>query len=198
MKLVNNRIILLAFAGIMIMGFFKYFEIIGKNIFGIQTGKQMYPGSGVENFGKIDDSIYRGSYPDKKDYVYLKNKLGIKTVVDLTDDPEDWCVEQASKVGIGYINVPLSDKKYPTKEQVAKLEAVMLDSRLYPIFHHCRGNRHRGGIATGIYRVNKYGWDYERVYKEMLEFDWYDNFGHKLLRVFMKDYSESFNREHAK
>lgn len=189
-KILILIIVFFLLIGVINMSVLGSLKVIAKNVFGIQTGKKMYPGSGVENFGKVDENIYRGSYPDKKDYTYLKNKLGVKTVLDLTQDPEDWCQEIADKLGLKYINLPLSDTDYPTETQVAALEKIVLDESLYPIFHHCRGNRHRGGITTGIYRVKKYGWNYEQVFSEMKKFDWYDSFGHKPLRIFMKDYVE--------
>lgn len=171
------------------MGFSDYLKVPLKTVF-IQTGKKMYPGSGVENFGKVDENMYRGSRPRKQDYIYLKNKLGVKTILDLTDDPEDWCQEHAEKLGLRYINIPLSDKNYPTESQVTALEKTVMDKNLYPMFLHCEGGRHRSGSVVGIYRIKAYGWDINRVYKEMKEYDWYTAFGHKPLKDFIFDYAE--------
>lgn len=43
----------------------------------------------VENFGKVTDFYYRGAQPGEADYEQL-SALGIKTVIDLRDDPRDY------------------------------------------------------------------------------------------------------------
>lgn len=183
-------ILFFTFAEINKMSVWNYFTVIGKSVFGLQTGTRMYKGSSVENFGKVDNNIYRGSRPDKAAYTYLKNNIGVKTILDLTDDPKDWCVERADKLGLNYINIPMSDKDYPEETTVKRLESTVLDEELYPIFIHCQGGRHRTGVVVGIYRVHNYGWDFDSIYKEMKQYDFYTEFGHALMKKFIFDYAE--------
>src|SRR6185312_1013703 len=43
----------------------------------------------IKNFGQMDERFYRGAQPKEKDYKALA-ALGVKTVIDLRDDPEDY------------------------------------------------------------------------------------------------------------
>lgn len=173
------------------MGIGKFFQIIGKNVFGIGTGKAMYRGSGVDNFGKVSNNIYRGSRPNVHDYGFLKNELGIKTVLDLTNDPESWCAPTAAHLQMGYINVPMSDKDYPSDETVRAIEKVILDESTYPLFIHCNGGRHRTGVVVAMYRLLKYNWPMKQVYSEMKDFDFYTEFGHGDMKKYIYDYADS-------
>lgn len=172
------------------MGFWKYFTVVGKSVLGLQTGERPFKGSGIDNFGKVDSNLYRGSQPDKSDYAELKKRFGIKTIVDLRDDSKSWAKEEVEKAGLTYINIPLSDKDYPTEEQVTAIEKTLLSENLYPIFLNCAGARHRTGIAVGIYRVLKYNWGFNEIYREMKQYDFYTQFGHSEMKRFMKDYTE--------
>ena len=39
-----------------------------------------------------------------------------------------------------------------------------------------------------VYRFNHYGWNYEQVYGEMKQFDFYTRFGHGDFKKFVEDY----------
>ena len=44
-----------------------------------------FPNIKIKNFGQMDDRFYRGARPDEEDYKALA-ELGIKTIIDLTDN----------------------------------------------------------------------------------------------------------------
>jgi protein tyrosine/serine phosphatase len=141
----------------------------------------------IKNFGKMDDRFYRGAQPKKEDYKDLA-ALGIKTIIDLRDDPKTYEKQEAENLGITYINIPMSDKKYPKEQQIKQLLEIMNDSKTGPFFVHCAGGRHRTGIAGAVYRFTNYGWDYDRVYKEMKNYDFYTRWGHGSMKDFVQDY----------
>ncbi len=176
----------------------NYFKVIAKNVFGIQTGKKPYKDSGIENFGKVDENLLRGSQPDKEDYAKLKKAFGIKTILDLRDDAKSWAKEEAQKAGLRYINIPLSDKDYPTEEHVKAVEKAVMDESLYPIFLNCAGGVHRSGIAVAIYRILKYNYDINMAYKEMKAYNFYVEFGHKKIKDFIFDYAKNINNVEKK
>src|SRR3977135_1635179 len=72
----------------------------------------------IKNFGQMSERFYRGAQPKESDYKDLA-ALGIKTVIDLRDDPESYEKRSAEAVGMKYVNIPMSDKDYPRADQIA-------------------------------------------------------------------------------
>src|SRR5262249_10095466 len=70
--------------------------------------------SEVKNFGKVNDHIYRGGQPHDDEYAELA-RIGIKTVIDLREDPEKYARRSAEGAGLRYINVRLNAKRPPTE-----------------------------------------------------------------------------------
>src|ERR1041384_8039181 len=52
-----------------------------------QTAKADSPRIKIKNFGQMDDRFFRGAQPKEKDYKDLA-QLGIRTIIDLRDDPQ--------------------------------------------------------------------------------------------------------------
>src|SRR5690242_5309050 len=59
-----------------------------KNIASI-TSPSGFPNIRIKNFGQMDEHFYRGAQPKPEDYSALA-KLGIKTIIDLRDDPTSY------------------------------------------------------------------------------------------------------------
>lgn len=143
----------------------------------------------VENFGKVNDHYFRGAQPEEGQYEQLK-ALGVKTVIDLRDDPKDYAKSKAESAGLRYINLPMSDKKYPEEENVNKFLQYANDSTNWPIYVHCAGGRHRTGAMTAVYRMTVDGWQIEKAYDEMKDYDFYTRWGHKAMKTFVFDYAK--------
>lgn len=144
----------------------------------------------VKNFGQMDENFYRGAQPKPADYKDLK-ALGIKTIIDLRDDPSDYEKKDAEALGMHYVNIPMSDKEKPKNEQIAAFFTIANDAANAPFYVHCVGGRHRTGLIGALYRYNKYGWDYDTVYKEMKNYDYYSRWGHGAIRDFVQEYYEA-------
>src|SRR6266446_1346146 len=71
----------------------------------------------ISNFGKMDDRFYRGAQPEESDYKDLK-ALGVKTVIDLQDDPTSYERRDVEALGMSYVNIPMSDSSYPKEQSV--------------------------------------------------------------------------------
>src|ERR1044072_8426942 len=69
----------------------------------------------IKNFGQMDDRFYRGAQPKEQDYKDLA-QIGIKTIIDLRDDPEPYEKPMAESLGMTYVHIPMTAKKYPTPE----------------------------------------------------------------------------------
>lgn len=151
------------------------------------TGPSDFPNVRIKNFGKMDDSFYRGAQPKPDDYAALA-ALGIKTVIDLRDDPTDYEKPKAEAAQMRYVNIMMSDKNKPSEEQIAAFFAVANDESSRPFYVHCVGGRHRTGLIGAMYRYNKYGWEYDQVYREMKNYDYYSRWGHGAIKDFVREY----------
>src|SRR5215211_5525188 len=63
----------------------------------------------IKNFGQMDDRFFRGAQPKEDQYKELA-AIGIKTIIDLRQDPTEYEKREAEAAGIRYVNLPMSDK----------------------------------------------------------------------------------------
>src|SRR5262249_22808051 len=126
----------------------------------------------IKNFGQMDARFYRGAQPGKDDYKDLA-ALGIKTIIDLREDPEAYERPLTESFGMRYVNIPMVGKKYPTAEATAAFLKTVSDPATGKFFVHCAGGRHRTGAMGAVYRFKFYGWNLDQVYKEMKQYDFY-------------------------
>ena len=141
----------------------------------------------IKNFGQMDDRFYRGAQPKETDYKDLA-QLGIRTVIDLRDDPEPYEKPMVESLGMTYIHIPMTDKKYPRPEALDLFFKTVNDPHTGKFFVHCAGGRHRTGVMGAVYRFKFYNWDFEQAYKEMKQYDFYTRWGHGALKDFVEDY----------
>ena len=152
-----------------------------------QSAQQSFSDVKIKNFGQMDERFYRGAQPKKEDYRSL-SALGIKTVIDLRDDAKDYERPAVEALGMRYVNIPMSDKHYPREEQIEAFLKLANDADTGAFYVHCAGGRHRTGVMGAVYRFTKYGWNYERVYREMKDYDFYSRWGHGDMKKYVQDY----------
>jgi protein tyrosine/serine phosphatase len=145
----------------------------------------------IKNFGQMDDRFFRGAQPKEGDYQQLA-ALGIKTIIDLRDDPEAYEQRDAEALGMKYVNIPMSDKDYPAAEKIEQFLKLVDDPSTGKFYVHCAGGRHRTGVMGAVYRFNHYNWNYDQVYAEMKKYDFYTRFGHGEMKKFVQDYAAHF------
>ncbi len=150
----------------------------------------------IRNFGQMDDRFYRGGQPKEGDYQQLA-ELGIKTIIDLRDDPESYEKRDAEALGIKYVNIPMSDKSYPETAKIEQFLKLVDDPLTGKFYVHCAGGRHRTGVMGAVYRFNHYNWNYDQVYAEMKKYDFYSRWGHGDMKKFVQDYAANFQSNHA-
>lgn len=153
-----------------------------------QTAPSQFPNIHIKNFGQMDTNYFRGAQPKKEDYKALAD-LGVNTVVDLRNDPTDYEKSSAEAVGMKYINIPMDDAVYPSDATIAKFLEVINDPANGKMYVHCKGGRHRAGVTGAVYRFTKYHWDYDRVYKEMENYNFDTSWGRKVMKTFVEDYA---------
>ena len=150
----------------------------------------------IKNFGQMDERFYRGAQPKEGDYQSLA-ALGIKTVIDLRDEPTAYERPAVEALGMRYVNIPMSDKHYPKAEQIETFMRLVNDPATGKFYVHCAGGRHRTGIMGAVYRFNLYHWNYDQVYKEMKDYDFYTRFGHGDMKKFVEDYWQNVQAQHT-
>ena len=146
----------------------------------------------IKNFGQMDERFFRGAQPKEDEYRELA-ALGVKTVIDLRNDPKEYAKSAAEALGMHYVNIPMSDKEYPVAAKIQEFLKLVDDPSTGKFYVHCAGGRHRTGVMGAVYRFNHYGWDYDRTYAEMKKFDFYTRFGHGDLKKFVQDYAASLH-----
>lgn len=161
------------------------------------TAPSDFPGIKIKNFGQMDERYYRGAQPAIDDYQSLKD-LGVKTVIDLRDDPVDYEKGAVEALGMKYVNIPMSGWKSPKDRDVEAFLKLLNDSETGTVYVHCKAGIHRTGITAAAYRFTKYGWDYDTAYREMKNYKFSTGLVHHALKWYIKDYAEKIQSEKAK
>jgi protein tyrosine phosphatase (PTP) superfamily phosphohydrolase (DUF442 family) len=144
----------------------------------------------IKNFGQMDDRFYRGARPkNEEDYKALA-AMGIKTIIDLTEEPKETAKPLIEALGMNYVHIPMIAKKYPTEAAIKMFLDTVENPDTGKFYLHCAGGRHRTGAMGAVYRYKFYDWNFDQVYKEMKRFDFYTSWGHGAFKDFVKDYYE--------
>lgn len=150
----------------------------------------------IKNFGQMDDRFFRGAQPKQDDYKGLA-ALGIHTIIDLTDDPKSYEKPSVEAAGMQYVNIPMSDTSYPESAKIDQFLKLVDDPSTGKFYVHCAGGRHRTGVMGAVYRFNHYNWNYDQVYAEMKNYDFYTRWGHGDMKKFVEDYAVSFAQKNS-
>jgi len=150
-----------------------------------------FPNIAIKNFGQMDERFFRGSRPEKADYPALA-ALGVKTIIDLTDNSMEYEKPEVEAAGLRYVNIPMVDKSYPSMDQVNQFLKVVDDPATGKFFVHCAGGRHRTGVVGAVYRFNHDHWNLDQALAEMDQYEFGSGYGHDKQRAFVKDYWDQF------
>jgi len=125
------------------------------------------------NFSLVVKGIYRGSYPNVRNFSFLKH-LGLKTILFLC--PEDYSqsnMDFLKQNQINLITVPMEGNKEPFKVIPLGLmnDALqhLTDSRNHPIYIHCNKGKHRTGSVVGCFRKLQH-WSLTSIFEEYRRF----------------------------
>jgi len=147
----------------------------------------------IENFGRINDSYYRGAQPTGHDYADLA-ALGVKTVIDLTEDGDVRESGMVQSTGMKFYRIPMTTHGEPAPQSVAQFLKLVNDPVNQPVYVHCQGGRHRTGIMTAVYRMTEDGWTADRAFSEMQQYGFGPAFLHSALKDFVYGYYAHIDR----
>ena len=125
------------------------------------------PAAHVRNFVKVNDQIYRGGDPTAVGLTEL-GAMGVKVDLDLREASAATKVEkeEAKKLGIKYVNIPMKPLSAPTDEEVERAVALLDQAKAGPIFVHCRRGKDRTGTVIACYRIQHDHWSNREALNE--------------------------------
>jgi protein tyrosine/serine phosphatase len=143
---------------------------------------------GIHNFDTVQaGTLYRGGQPTEQGFHTLEEK-GIRTVIDLRDDPVRGERNGLAREGIAYVPIPSKPTRADPRIVRAFLETMRTAPR--PVFVHCRQGRDRTGLEVAAYRIAEQGWSRTAAIKELHEhgYNWFIFPGiEKFLQSFQAD-----------
>jgi protein-tyrosine phosphatase len=121
----------------------------------------------------VTSGIYRGPRPDFDKL----NSIPIRVILSLEDNKLIVNEErlEASKYGIHFINIPLSESSPPEVSALTYIAVVLAEEKKNNIYIHCRRGIDRSGYGVAAYRIIAEGWNFNKAYEEIL------NHGHSSL-----------------
>jgi len=158
-----------------------------------QTSPSRIENITIKNFGQMSEGYYRGGQPKEEEFQSLKS-LGVETVIDLQEKPKKFEKALVESLGMTYINIPMDDDEYPRPENIERFLQLMNDPSTGVVFVHCKGGKHRTGVTGAAYRFTKNDWNYDQVYREMLNYDFHTRWGRGVMKDFVKDYAEKIEK----
>ncbi len=123
----------------------------------------------LPNFAKVSNTYYRGAQPTRTGFSLI-SQLGIRTVLNVRDDPKDWERKAVEDAGMRYIFMPMSAIRKPRDAEVEAFLKLMRDASAAPLFVHCQRGADRTGVLSAIRRIEVDGWTALAAADEMVAF----------------------------
>lgn len=101
---------------------------------------------GVKNVYRLSPRIITGGQPDAEAGFAELQKLGVKTIVSVTDAVPD--EETARRYGMEYVHVPMDYEGVSPEQRAQILGAATKTSE--PVYIHCNSGRNRGATAAAM------------------------------------------------
>ena len=140
---------------------------------------------GVDNFGRVNEHLYRGAQPERSAYPTLKD-MGIDTVVKFNGEDADER-RLVESLGMRFISLPWSGEGLPTHDQVTAFLTLVHDHPDYHVFVHCRVGADRTGVMVALYRIEFDHWTAAQAVSEMFRFHY-----HHMFLPHLERYVEAF------
>jgi protein tyrosine phosphatase (PTP) superfamily phosphohydrolase (DUF442 family) len=142
---------------------------------------------GIDNFGQVNANYYRGAQPKGRDYTDLA-ALGVKTIIDLTQDGEAGEPALVQAAGMRFFRIPMTTHETPAPEKLEVFLRIVNDPVNQPVYVHCQGGRHRTGVMTAVYRMTADQWTPDQAFAEMKRYKFGADYLHAEFKRFVYTY----------
>lgn len=125
--------------------------------------------SGIKNFDKVDDHVYRGGQPTPEGIKYLAG-LGVKVVIDLREPGSRSVKEEKDAIAAGmkYVNVPMTGLTPPSDDEITRILALLESADSGPVFVHCMRGADRTGAVIAAYHIDHDKWENTKALQDAM------------------------------
>jgi protein tyrosine/serine phosphatase len=127
-----------------------------------QSGREKV--EGVKNFGRVTDRYFRGGAVTP-DGISTLAKMGVRTIIDLRDNPNADEPAVSRRNGIKYFNFPMTGHDTPDDKAINEILSIIQKAK-DPVYVHCSAGKHRAGTIAALYRMRIQGWSKDRAWAE--------------------------------
>lgn len=144
---------------------------------------------GIQNFGQVTPTLYRGAQPTYDGYRELKG-LGVEVVVSFREEKGENAHERRAveALGMRFVSIPWNAFRTPTDNQVRGFLEVFRANPGKKIFVHCQQGRDRTGTMVAVYRIASQHWCTDSAVNEMRAFH-YHHFWFPQLEKYIRGYA---------
>lgn len=107
-------------------------------------------------FYEVDKGVYRGPQPDAATLEEAIKSYGLKTIINLRgESTASWYKQEkevADRYGVKMINISMSAKSIPHRDNLIKLLDAFRDAQK-PFYIHCMAGVDRTGEASALYQM---------------------------------------------
>lgn len=119
---------------------------------------------GLKSFAvRYADGVVRGGEPCSDQAARTLRGLGIRTIVTIT--PTDRERALARECGFTLVEMPFDKATGLSQADLRRFLALLTGEKM-PVYIHCHGGTHRGGVLCVAYRIHKCGWDWDKALAE--------------------------------
>lgn len=124
---------------------------------------------GGAHFSVVEPGVLsRSAMPTPKMIDWLKEAMGVRTLVTFREDAEgDWEEAYVEGLGLRFYTFDMGSKRPPRDWQVERWRKILADRENWPIHCHCGGGADRTGVMVALYRIEHQGWGIERALREL-------------------------------
>jgi hypothetical protein len=119
----------------------------------------------IHRLRKVTDGLFRGSAPNAKDVLWLKEILGIKKIVSLDQETGDKIDRACQMLGIQHVKAYINHTRQSLYHALNhNLRDLLLDGG--PTYVHCAEGKDRTGLIVALFKCKYMGMDPDKAIEE--------------------------------